>query len=504
MFKSIFSKLMVIFVLIIVFSFSVSGLTLYYSLGKYVSSEKLNELNKTGEDIREYLNIYVENSSYMLSKLWLQKLLDLYVRNTGIYYIWIIDSEGNIIFNSPQNMVNLDQRIRKNLIFDFGTYRLPDKRQYEKVFSGIDPVVETGDFYGLYRDTGWSWLVLQKPFTYTDRNGNSKIIAAIYLITPIAEINKTRSTVFEFFIIAVIVSGVISIILLYIFSLRLTRPLKQMSHAAKVIASGELSQRIDIDTQDEIGDLARAFNQMITAIQNLENMRRGFIANVSHELRTPMTSIRGFIEGILDGTIPEEKHREYLTIVRDEAVRLNRLVNDLLDLAKMESGEIHINMIDFNINELIRRAVIKLESIISEKDLEVIVNFEENDVFVKGDSDAIERVLINLIHNAVKFTEPGGMIVIETAMYKKEKDKVVVSVADNGIGMDKSELDMIWERFYKSDKSRSQDKLGVGLGLAIVKNIINEHGQKIWVESEPGKGSTFYFTLNRVYKDKRE
>ena len=303
MFKSIFSKLMVIFVLIIVFSFSVSGLTLYYSLGKYVSSEKLNELNKTGEDIREYLNIYVENSSYMLSELWLQKLLDLYVRNTGIYYIWIIDSEGNIIFNSPQNMVNLDQRIRKNLIFDFGTYRLPDKRQYEKVFSGIDPVVETGDFYGLYRDTGWSWLVLQKPFTYTDRNGNSKIIAAIYLITPIAEINKTRSTVFVFFIIAVIVSGVISIILLYIFSLRLTRPLKQMSHAAKVIASGELSQRIDIDTQDEIGDLARAFNQMITAIQNLENMRRGFIANVSHELRTPMTSIRGFIEGILDGTI---------------------------------------------------------------------------------------------------------------------------------------------------------------------------------------------------------
>ncbi|NSW90985.1 MAG: HAMP domain-containing protein [Firmicutes bacterium] len=498
MFKSIFSKLMVIFILIIIFSFSAAGVALYYSLGQYVSTEKINNLKKAGEEINNYLEIYVENASNPLAEVAFQFLLDSYRRNTGSY-IWITNDKGFIIFSSP-NIRGLDAAIRKHFSFQQGRYKLPDERQYKKVFSGIDPVIETGDFFGLYKDTGWSWLVVQKPFKYTDVNGKEQIIAAVYLTTPITQINKARSTVFSFFITAVFVSAIISILLVYIFSLKITRPLKQISNAAKVIAAGEFSRRLDINTRDEIGDLAKAFNQMVAALQNQEEMRRSFIANVSHELRTPMTSIRGFIEGILDGTIPHEKQKEYLGIVRDEVVRLNRLVNDLLDLARMEAGEIRIVLTDFNINELIRRCIIKLESIITEKNLEVMANFEEEDVFVNADMDAIERVLLNLIHNAVKFTPEGGIIVLSTST--AQKDKVLVCVADNGIGIEKDELDMIWERFYKSDKSRSQDKSGTGLGLAIVKNLINEHGQDIWVESEVGKGTTFYFTLKRVYKDK--
>jgi signal transduction histidine kinase len=238
---------------------------------------------------------------------------------------------------------------------------------------------------------------------------------------------------------------------------------------------------------------------MVAALQNLEEMRRGFIANVSHELRTPMTSISGFIEGILDGTIPPEKQKDYLEIVKEEVMRLNRLVNELLDLARMEAREIHIVTKDFNINELIRRCIIKLESLIMEKNLEIVANFEEEDVFVRADIDAIERVILNLIHNAVKFTPETGIICLSTSI---QKDNVLISVADNGIGMEKEELDMIWDRFYKSDKSRSRDKLGTGLGLAIVKNLINEHGQDIWAESEAGRGTTFYFTLKRADRDK--
>ncbi|NLC67684.1 MAG: HAMP domain-containing histidine kinase, partial [Clostridiaceae bacterium] len=466
MFKSIFGKLMAIFVLIIIFSYSAASAALYYFLGRYVSSEKTNTLSKAGEEINNYLEIYVENASNPLADIAFQFLLDSYMRNTGAY-VWIANSEGFIIFSSP-GVHGLDVSIRRHFDYQQGRYKLPDERQYKKVFSGADPVVEVGDFFGLYKDTGWSWLVVQKPFRYEDDKGNEQIIAAVYLATPITQINETRFTVFRFFIMAILISAVISIFLVYIFSLRMSSNLKQISHVSEVIAAGEFSKRLDIKTRDEIGNLAKSFNKMVEALQKQEEMRRNFIANVSHELRTPMTSIRGFIEGILDGTIPVEKQEKYLVIVKEEIVRLNRLVNDLLDLAKMEAGEVSIVFSDFNINALVRQCVIKLESLINEKNLEIIVNLEDEDTFVKADVDAIERVLLNLIHNAIKFTRGGGIIVISTIL---QKDTVLISVADNGIGIEKDELDMIWERFYKSDKSRGQHKSGTGLGLAIVKNI---------------------------------
>lgn len=173
---------------------------------------------------------------------------------------------------------------------------------------------------------------------------------------------------------------------------------------------------------------------MASALENIENMRRAFVANVSHELRTPMTSIRGFIEGILDGTIPAEKHGHYLAIVREETNRLNRLVNDLLDLAKMESGEMKLSFTDFDINELIRKCVIKLETLLLEKNLTVDADFEEEDLMVNGDPDAIERVLYNLMHNAIKFTPAGGKISIIT---RCSRDTAEVTVKDTGIGIEK-------------------------------------------------------------------
>jgi signal transduction histidine kinase len=297
---------------------------------------------------------------------------------------------------------------------------------------------------------------------------------------------------------AVAVSIIISIILVYIFSLRLSRPLKKINSAAKHIANGEFNERLNINSEDEIGELARSFNNMAGALQNLENMRRGFIANVSHELRTPMTSIHGFIEGILDGTIPPQRQKEYLVIVRDEIKRLNRLTTDILDLARIEAGEVSVNPVDFNINELIRRCIIKLESFITEKDINIEAKFEEEVMYVKADIDSIERVIINLLHNAIKFVQPGGKIALSTS---RIKSKILVCVEDNGIGIDSNEIDLIWERFYKSDKSRSEEKTGTGLGLAIVRNIINDHRQKIWVESQAGKGTRFYFTLDSGSND---
>jgi signal transduction histidine kinase len=464
---------------------------LYYFLGNMVVGEKVDMLNRSGSDINDFFNeIYAKyQENPLLTTAFLEQLLDIYSRRTNSL-VWLVDQNGYIRFAKPGlNSANYYLKfIRNSLnVEDPDNIRLPDERQYKKVMVSKDSVVEKGDFYGLFKETRVSWLTVEYPLVY---NGNT--VAAAYLMTPVPEIYKTRETAFMFFMVSVIISVSISFVLIYIFSRRFVKPLKQINNAARIIAGGEFTRRLDIQSQDEIGELAASFNQMVTALENLEEMRRGFIANVSHELRTPMTSIRGFVEGIIDGTIPPEKHKDYLAVVREETIRLNRLVNELLDLARMESGENKLTMKNFDINELIRRCIIKLENIITQKDISVEADFEEEEMFANADPDAIERVIINLIHNAVKFTDEKGKINIST---RKRKDKIYVAIRDNGIGIEKSELGMIWDRFYKSDKSRGKDTSGTGLGLAIVKNLMNAHNQEIWVESEPGKGTVFTFTL---------
>jgi len=239
----------------------------------------------------------------------------------------------------------------------------------------------------------------------------------------------------------------------------------------------------------------KSFNEMITELENLEKMRRDFIGNVSHELRTPLTSIKGFVDGIIDGVIPPEKHEYYLRIVRDETSRMQDLVNDLLSLAKLQGGEVALEYSIFDINELIRRSVISLQQMFLEKNLEFNALFETERMFVRADLDSIQRVIINLLHNAIKFTPENGVIAAKTYY---EKNKVVISIEDSGRGIPKEDLPGIFERFYKTDKSRSEDRTGVGLGLAIVRNIINKHDETIKVESQEGHGTRFIFTLSKA------
>ncbi|MFZ5988286.1 MAG: sensor histidine kinase [Bacillota bacterium] len=493
MLKTLFSKIVVVFIVILLISTSITGAMLYVFLGNFMSQEKKKLLNETGESINSFLTSYYKNyNNPLIGNLYrdmMDNMLEYYSFHTNSF-IWIVSTDGEIgVMEGEENMrPEIAKKIVEKLKDTSGRMRLKDPRQYKEVMSGQKPSIEViGDFYGLFAETKVSWLTIEMPFRY-----NEEILGAVYLHTPVPEIQRARTTVFKFFMFSVTVSVIISIVLVYIFSLRLSKPLKKINEAAKLIANGEFDKRLDIASEDEIGELARSFNNMAWELQNLEEMRRGFIANVSHELRTPMTSINGFIEGILDGTIPPEKQKDYLNIVSDETKRLNRLTTDLLDLAKMESGEIKLNPVNFNINELIRRCIIKLENLILKKDIHVEASFEEEDMYVKGDMDSIERVILNLIHNAIKFVQNGGRITLTTS---RHKNKVLVSVEDNGIGIESSEIDLIWERFYKSDKSRSKDKGGTGLGLAIVRNIINEHKQEIWVKSEAGKGTKFYFTL---------
>jgi signal transduction histidine kinase len=496
MFKSIFSKLVAIFVLILMIAFSVTGIMLNFFLGDYMTANQAEILEASSDTISNTFSNYLKNPNNAETLNYFLNNLELFVNSTHSY-IWFVDESGHIKPSIPE----MPASIKNKYIDATGNIKLPDEKQYKPVMASNEFQRYVGDFYGFFKDAtlsansgGSSWLTVAKAYTFKTQDGSSVKIA-IYMHTPVPYVQKIQKTILEFFLFSVGIAITISIIFIYIFSLRLSRPLKQIRNAAKIISAGEFTKRLDIKSKDEIGELAGTFNQMAAALQNLEDMRRGFIANVSHELRTPMTSIRGFIEGILDGTIPHDRQNYYLTIVRDETNRLNRLVNDLLDLAKMEAGEVTLNLRAFDINETVRRCVIKLETLLIGKDITVEADFEQEDMLVNADTDAIERVLYNLLHNAIKFSPESGNIRIAT---KRQKDKVVVSVKNDGEGIESSELDMIWERFYKSDKSRSKDKTGTGLGLAIVKNIINEHHQEIWVESELGKGAKFLFTLERI------
>ncbi|NJD02869.1 MAG: cell wall metabolism sensor histidine kinase WalK [Ruminiclostridium sp.] len=498
MFKTIFSKLVAIFSIILIIAFTIAGTTLSLILDRNLTDQKANALEAGCDSINQVFTKYLEFKGNIMGEVYLNYSLEAYYYAYANSMVWIVDKSGHIIKSSP-DMDLVFQRYEDST----GLIKLPEARQYAKVMSGPGVVREVGDFYGFFKDAVFkknknvSWLTVEKSFTgYKDKKGNDTLVA-VYMHIPVPEVQKARIAIFSYFLISVGVAVFISVILIYIFSLRFTRPLKQIKNAAKIISGGEFGKRLDIRSNDEIGELAKTFNNMAAALQNLEEMRRGFIANVSHELRTPMTSIRGFIQGILDGTIPEEKQSYYLTVVSDETNRLNRLVNNLLDLAKMEAGEVKMSFKPFDINELVRRSVIKFETLLLEKSIMVEADFEEEIMGVNADIDAIDRVIYNLLHNAIKFTSEGGKITISV---KSQKDRIQVSVADTGSGIESSELDMIWERFYKSDKSRSRDKTGTGLGLAIVKNIMNEHGQDIWVESEPGKGAIFTFTLARSDK----
>ncbi len=492
MLRTISTKLIFIYLNIILISLVITGISLYIFLGNFVIEEKVKLLTENSSNINAFLNSYLEDQDNLVIKSLLGQMLEFYGTSLRSI-IWIANKKGYIIFKNEGKVLidgeDISDTINLRLKDSDGRLKFPDVRQYERLISAdTDINREIGDFYGVFKDTKVEWLTIEKKIMY-----QNKIIGGIYLSTPVPEVQKARSSVFEYFLISVSISILVSIILVYIFSLKITRPLKELNIAARKIARGDFKKRVRINKKDEIGELANSFNYMANSLENIEKMRRDFIANVSHELRTPMTSIRGFIDGIIDNTIPKELHKNYLEVVRDEIIRLSRLVNDLLDLTRMESGEIKLSLKDFNINEMIRRCIIKLEGLIIKKDIDIILEFGEYEFIVKADKDAIERVMINLLHNAIKFTPKNGKIIFKTYLIK---DKVYISIKDNGIGIKKEEIDLIWEKFHKSDKSRSRmGKGGAGLGLYIVKNIINEHQEEIFVESEVNKGTEIRFSL---------
>lgn len=295
----------------------------------------------------------------------------------------------------------------------------------------------------------------------------------------------------KLFLLSSVIVLMATFVILYFVTQQLVRPLREMLAATQSFAKGDFTVRVPIERYDEIGKLAMAFNNMASSLAAQEATSRSFVANVSHELKTPMTTISGFIDGILDGTIPREKHEQYLGIVSQEVKRLSRLVRSMLGIARIEAGEMKLVPTDFDIVEIVCRTVFTFEQQIEQKNLEVR-GLDSEKVIVTADKDLIHQVVYNLVENAVKFANEGGYIEVA---FSNEGGQVYVSVINSGEGLSREELPKVFERFYKTDRSRSSDKNGVGLGLHIVRSILNLHGGEINVRSVQGESCEFRFCL---------
>lgn len=293
----------------------------------------------------------------------------------------------------------------------------------------------------------------------------------------------------------------LSLIILIFFTEIVYMPLRKITHATEQYATGNMHYEFNVDSDDEIGYLAACLSYMASEIARSEDDQKKFVANVSHDFRSPLTSIRGYLEAMIDGTIPPEMHEKYLNIVLNETERLTKLTNGLLTLNNLNTKGMLLNNTHFDINQTIRNTIATFEGTCRKKEISVELVLTGETLYVLADMEKIQQVLYNLIDNAIKFSNQGSSIKIETS---EKRNKIFVSVKDSGIGIPKEDIKMIWERFYKSDLSRGKDKKGTGLGLSITKEIINAHNENINVISTPGEGTEFIFSLARSEKNDEE
>lgn len=292
--------------------------------------------------------------------------------------------------------------------------------------------------------------------------------------------------------ITLVILLLLSLIILIFFTEMVYIPLRKITHATEQYAAGNMHYEFQVESDDEIGYLSACLNYMASQIAGAEDDQKKFVANVSHDFRSPLTSIRGYLEAMLDGTIPPEMYRKYLEIVLNETERLTKLTNSLLTLNNLNTKGMLLDRTDFNINQVIRATAASFEGTCLKKTIAIELILTGDEMYVHADVEKIQQVLYNLLDNAIKFSHHDSVIKVETSL---KKNKLFISVKDTGIGIPKEDLKQIWDRFYKSDLSRGRDKKGTGLGLSIVKEIINCHGENINVISTEGVGSEFIFSL---------
>lgn len=472
--RSVFFRSFLLTALVILLSLLVLGVAFLSMASGYIAQERRAQLDNTSDMVSEFSKYYLSSSTIFLNRDF--RLSINFFGQTADATVLILGADGLVMACSEIYCVHLDQTVSSDV--------LQKIRHNETLLDR--------DLSGLFSDA-------RITSARTLKNDTGRIVG--YVLVTAASVAQTR-LLMEYFRIFLLASAVVllfAFISTYWASLRMTRPLKMMVIASQSFARGDFSIRIPTRKnkrhETEIDELASAFNAMANALQKAEELRSGFIANVSHELKTPMTTISGFINGIIDGTIPPEKQPAYLSSIREEVLRLSRLVSHMLDLTRLQSGRKTVARV-FDVTELLRRILLSFEHSIEEKEMAVEVDIPDEAVPVRADPDAVTQVLYNLMDNAVKYGRPGGQLGVGLA---KKAGKLHIYVRNEGPDIPPEDLPYVFERFHKADKSRGVDRASLGLGLYIVKTILGGMKEDIAVKSQNGV-TEFAFTLTEYKK----
>ncbi|MBQ7335511.1 MAG: HAMP domain-containing histidine kinase [Clostridia bacterium] len=484
--KRVFAKYVTAFMLIITFGFVMLLLIVTSIVSNYSVEAKATLMENVSGVAKLCLDgvaadtvpaDFSEQAQASSTTKLLNELLTLYLDEETDVTIWVMDANSCVV------AVIGDTEERRAALLG---YELPE---------AFAQALQTGDavFQTVTPESLSQSLLLRAVDV---RNGEGEFCGSVAVCASDIRRGSILKELSESVITSALLVLVATMVVAYYLTKRITDPLREMSAAARDFAAGKFARRVRVQGKDEVAELAEAFNQMAESLENLETMRNSFIANVSHDLRTPMTTIAGFIDSIRDGVIPIEEQPHYLQIISEEVQRLARLVSSLLDLSRIQAGDRKFTMSSFDICEMARLILISFEQPIDEKHLSVEFECDDDRMFVNADRDAIYQIFYNIFHNALKFSREGGLLRIRITEAKDKK--ILVSVYNDGEGIPPEDLPMVFERFYKSDKSRGLDKSGAGLGLFIAKTIIAAHHEEIWVQSDYGKNCEFFFTLRRA------
>lgn len=461
---SIVRKQMLLYMSTIAICISLMGGALTVVYTNHYMNEKKEELIIQGEKIagafaKGYRTGNLSNLSYEL------QVLETYM-DAGIL---LVDRTGQIVLTSPEysDVANRQELVNDELL--------------QSVLAGEIASDQTKK--GQKVDV--PMLVVGYPLSEGQ-------IAGLFMCRPLPQIQASLMEMYEMSIVSLFLVSLLGILVSYLTAKYVALPVMQVNRAAKVIANGNFAERVEVNSNDELGELAESFNHMAESLQAHEKVQRDFIANISHDLRSPLTSMQGFLTAMVDGTAPQEKQGKYLKIVLEETQRLSRMTQGIVELSRAQSSALLLEEADFDLNGLIRMNIEMLEPQLAEKNVRICAMFAEEGTMVHGDQDKISRVLQNLFGNAVKFSPQDGVIDVETTL--KEK-KVLISVKDQGPGISEEDQKYVFDRFYKTDTTRNKDKTGSGIGLAIVREFLQAHGETITVKSKLGEGTTFAFSL---------
>lgn len=474
--KTLFKKYLRITSAVILVSFFVISLVIIIFVSSYWKTEKRSLLQKNARNVASLAAesaVTVQPNVYMFNVNRMQAFSEIFAQNIQSD-IFITDTNGQYVLQAfgSGGVVDTGKSVSSAIMGK------ALKGQYSS----------EGTMNGMYNGT---YYIVGVPIVVDTDKGRAAI-GAVFAAYSASSFNAFRWEIVRVLVLALIAAFVVSFCVVWLFTYKLVQPLRKMASAAHSFGEGNFAVRVPITSCDEIGQLAVAFNNMADSLAASESSSRSFIANVSHELKTPMTTIAGFIDGILDGTIPPEKEKHYLNIVSTEVKRLSRLVRTMLDLSRIDSGALKLRPARFDMTNTILVALLSFEQKIEEKKIEVRGLEETESLFVDGDPDMLHQVVYNLIDNAVKFTNEGGYLQIGIT---QAGGRTSVSIENSGSGIAPDELPMIFERFYKTDKSRSQDKNGMGLGLYIVRTIIRLHGGEITASSVQNEYTRFEFWI---------